>query len=72
MKYHWINYLIPFPSDRLDSPFLHLKILTMSSSKRFRQKKCPVNEISSIVFSFPDQKKIRKELLFSLLDAKGF
>ena len=37
MKYHWIEYLMPFPSDRLDSPFLHSKMLIMSSDERFRQ-----------------------------------
>ena len=37
MKYYWIDYLMPFPSDRLDSPFLHSKMLIMSSNERFRQ-----------------------------------
>ena len=37
MKYHWIDYLIPFPSDRLDSPFIHSKIVITSSNERFRQ-----------------------------------
>ena len=34
--------------------------------------KMPINKISGIIFSFRDQKKIRKELFFSLLDAKRF
>ena len=66
MKYHWIDYLMPFPSQRLDSPFLHSKMLIMSSNERFRQKKCPINEFLSIVFSFRDQKKIQKDFFFFL------
>ena len=37
MKYHWIDYPYAFPSDRLISPFLHIKMLILSSNKRFRQ-----------------------------------
>ena len=37
MKYHWIDYLMPFPFDRLDSPFLHSRMLIMTSNERFRQ-----------------------------------
>ena len=32
MKYHWTDYLMPSPS-----PFLHSKMLIMSSNERFRQ-----------------------------------
>ena len=38
---------MPFPSDRSDSPFLHSKMLIMSSNES--SLKCPINEISSIV-----------------------
>ena len=34
-KSSWIDYLMPYPSDRLDSLFLHLKMLIMSSNERF-------------------------------------
>ena len=44
----------------------------MSSNERFRQYNTPINKISSVGFSFKDQKKIRKELFISLLDANGF
>ena len=30
----------------------------------FQTVKCPISEISSIVFSFRDKKEIRKELFF--------
>ena len=39
MKYRWIDYLMPFPSHRLDStfPFPFFKNVDLSSNERFRQ-----------------------------------
>ena len=72
MKHHWIDYLMPFPFPGLDSPFPHLKMLIMSSNEHFRQKKCPINEFTSIVFSFRGQNKIQKQLVFICWMLRGF
>ena len=50
MKYHWIDYLVPFPSDRLDPPFFHSKMLIMNSNERFRQENVQLMKFE--VFSF--------------------
>ena len=72
MEYHWIDYpralsiwqnRFTFPSQENDGYELKWTFQTI---------KCQIGEISSIIFSFRDQKKIQKELFFSLLGAKGF
>ena len=69
MKYHWIDCLMPFPSDRLESPFLHSKMLIINSNEHFRQSNAQLMKFQ--VFSLRHEKKIRKELFF-LLVATGF
>ena len=50
MKYHWIDYFMSFPSGRLDSPFLHSKMLIMSSNERFRKQNAQLMKLQSIFF----------------------
>ena len=70
MNYHWIGYLMPFPSDRLDSPFLHSKMLIMSSSERFRQRNMRLMKFQVFSYLLGIEKRYEKNF-FSLLDAKG-
>ena len=58
MKYHWIDYPHAFPSDKLISPFLHIKMLILSSNKRFRQQNAQLVRFQVLYF-FRDQKNIR-------------
>ena len=48
--YHWIDYLVPFPSDRLGSHFLHSKCRLLVEIN-VSDYKMPG---SSIIFSFRD------------------
>ena len=52
MKENFIELIIilPFSIRQIDSPFLHTKIMIMSSNEHFRQKNGPISEISSILF----------------------
>ena len=67
MKYHWIDYLMPLPSDRLDSPFLHSKILIMSSNERFRQQNAQLIKFQVLYFLLGIEKDT-KRTFFSFLD----
>ena len=44
--------------------FINVENVDYGFERTFQTIKCPINEISSIVLSFRDQKKIRKELFF--------
>ena len=69
MKYNWIDCLMPFPFDRLDSPFI--QNVAYEFKWTFQTIKSLINEISSIAFCFRDQRKYEKDF-FSLLDAEEF
>ena len=74
MKYHWIDYLMSFPSDRLDSPVIRLKMLIMSSNEHFRQYNA---QLMKFIFGIKKKKKKKKKKtnennFFSLLDVKRF
>ena len=66
-----IDSLMLVPSDRLDSPFLHSKMLIMSSNERLRKYNAQLMKFQVLYF-LGMKKKIWKELLFSLLNAKRF
>ena len=58
-----------FPSDRLDSPFLHSKMLIMSPNERLRKYNAQLMKFQVLYFLGIKKKY---ELLFSLLDTKRF
>ena len=75
MKYHWIDYLMSFPSDRLDSPVIRLKMLIMSSNEHFRQYNAQLMKFQVLQFILGIKKKKKKKNennFFSLLDVKRF
>ena len=73
MKYHWIDYLMSFPSDRLDSPVIRLKMLIMSSNEHFRQYNAQLMKFQVLQFILGIKKKKKNENnFFSLLDVKRF
>ena len=73
MKYHWIDYLMSFPSDRLDSPVIRLKMLIMSSNEHFRQYNAQLMKFQVLQFILGIKKKKKNENnFFYLLDVKRF
>ena len=72
MKYHWIDYLMSFPSDRLDSPVIRLKMLIMSSNEHFRQYNAQLMKFQVLQFILGIKKKKNENNFFSLLDVKRF
>ena len=60
IKYHWIDYIMPFPYNTLDIP--SIENVDYEFKLTFQTIEYPVNEISSIVFSFRDQKRSEKKL----------
>ena len=61
MKYHWIDYLMSFPSDRLDSPVIRLKMLIMSSNEHFRQYNAQLMKFQVLQFILGIKKKKKKK-----------
>ena len=70
MKYHDIDYPHDFPSDRLISSFLHIKMLILSSNKRFRQQNAQLVKFQVLRF-LGIKKTYEYNFCISLLDAKG-
>ena len=62
---------MPLPSDRLDSPFLHSKMLSMSTNKRFTQQNAQLMKFQGLRFLLGIKTRYEK-IFFSFLDAKGF
>ena len=60
IKYHWIDYIMPFPYNTLDIP--SIENVDYQFKLTFQTIEYPVNEISSIVFSFRDQNRSEKKL----------
>ena len=59
MKYHWIDYRMPFPSDRLDLPCLHSKMLIMSSNKRLRQCNAQLMKLQVLHYLLETKKSVQ-------------
>ena len=63
MKYHWVDY-DTLSIRQIKLPFSSLENVDDEFKWTFQAIKCRINEISSIVFSYTDQKKMWKEPFF--------
>ena len=68
MKYYCIDYIMPFPFNRLGSPFFHLKMLIMSLNEHFKKQNSQLIKFQLLYFLLGIKRRYEKNF-FSLLNA---